>query len=222
MQRYVEMGFDETQASEASSKFGDDLHAGCHWLMLQETMGRVPKRLKTTHTPTTQTFIGSEIKYFDHTWRVRDYDERHALIRITAPTYQVRWVHISDPRIEWVHTHHLTNSSTVPRIIWKRRLGSFKYSLEHMKGEFPRKEDMVKHIMKRGMPGWSSTQSIAMSEHSLWSAICECSAEFVHRPSTPQPLGATQYNIHKFRVERMSYFHALCDCLLYTSPSPRD
>ena len=39
--RYLDMGFDEALASVAVERFGDDLHSGCHWLMMQGDMGRV-------------------------------------------------------------------------------------------------------------------------------------------------------------------------------------
>ena len=40
MQRYIEMGYSREDAEEAVERHGDDLHAGCHWLMMRETMGR--------------------------------------------------------------------------------------------------------------------------------------------------------------------------------------
>ena len=38
MERYIEMGFSEADAQEAFERFGDDLHRGCHWLMVRSTM----------------------------------------------------------------------------------------------------------------------------------------------------------------------------------------
>ena len=82
MHRYIEMGFSQEDAEEAVERYADDLHAGCHWLMMRETMGRVPKRLKTSHASQPETYLGSKIRWKRDEWQVVEYDSQHALIRL--------------------------------------------------------------------------------------------------------------------------------------------
>lgn len=69
-------------SSEAVDRFGDDLHSGCHWLMTKEHVGRVPKRLCINRV-SEETYYGSEINFDGITWKVDDFDKKHAIIRIT-------------------------------------------------------------------------------------------------------------------------------------------
>ena len=78
MERYVEMGFQAHEAEEAAERFPDDLHAGCHWLMVRQTMGHVPKRLCVDQH--TNTYMGSVIRFNGSTWKVDQFDSKHAII----------------------------------------------------------------------------------------------------------------------------------------------
>ena len=131
MERYIEMGFQPDEAREATDRYGDDLHAGCHWLMVRQTMGNVPKRLKASHQE--NTYMGSSVRLNGATWTVDNFDRDHALIRIRRDRddhIPCRWEHISDQRIEWLTIAHESPSSVTPRVSWKRSVGSIEVSTE--------------------------------------------------------------------------------------------
>ena len=206
MERYVEMGFERASAAEAAERFGDDLHAGCHWLMVRQTMGHVPKRLKVSQAA--DTYIGSSVRFQGATWAVDGFDPDHALIRIRAEAASpCRWEHMSDQRLEWLTIRHESVSSTVPRAAWTRAVGQVQVStrfLNHAEHR-PGLGNMLSAYIRWGRPPTESP------EWEIWRAIVSLTREHVHRPSRPKPRGAFTSDVHDFRVEWMTYFHALCD-----------
>ena len=86
MNRYIEMGFSRELAEEAIVRFEDDLHAGCHWLMMRETMGQIPKRLRRETVSEVTSYTGSCVRYMGLRWTVTDFDKKHALIRLKTLT----------------------------------------------------------------------------------------------------------------------------------------
>ena len=134
MDRYIEMGFSEQAAEAAVERYSDDLHAGCHWLMTRESMGSVPKRLKTSHR-TSRTYLGSSIRFEGQRFSVDEFDDMHALIRIRSETSnKARWEHIDDGRMEWIQVQHNQNRISIPRYAWKRKVGTIYFPLEFISG----------------------------------------------------------------------------------------
>tara|TARA_B110000008_G_scaffold277863_1_gene320192 strand:+ start:4607 stop:7570 length:2964 start_codon:yes stop_codon:yes gene_type:complete len=217
--RYVEMGFSPESAEVAVRRYGDDLHAGCHWLMMQDSVGRVPKRLKTTSGDSNQTYIGSKVRFLSSTWRVTEFDGAHALVKLSQKDFNSRWEHISDPRMDWLNVCHHPRQYAVPRASWFRRIGNVRASIKWADPERARpaydteKEKIqwlsffINHCRPEVMgPKWS-----------LWRCISALTRNFVHEPNRPRPKGLTTQEIHSFRVEGMTYFQALCDvyCVSY-------
>tara|TARA_B110001450_G_scaffold243590_1_gene254958 strand:- start:8853 stop:11738 length:2886 start_codon:yes stop_codon:yes gene_type:complete len=206
MERYIEMGFQSDEAREAMERFGDDLHAGCHWLMVRQTMGNVPKRLKASHQE--NTYLGSTIRLNSTTWTVDDCDSKHALIRIRrGENLPCRWEHMSDSRIEWLSITHERPSIVVPRVAWKRSLGVIQVC-----GVFLREvkikitpNNLLGIFIRWGRPSSDS------GEWEKWRVITSLTREHIHRPSRPRPRGGFSSDVHDFRVEWMTYFHGLCD-----------
>ena len=209
MERYIEMGYQTDEAIEAAERYGDDLHAGCHWLMVRQTMGNVPKRLKASHH--TNTYLGSSIRINSQIWTVDSFDKEHALIRITRHNHvPCRWEHISDQRIEWLNICHEHQSSVVPRAAWKRSIGIVDVCgkfLSNLKVKISF-ENLLNVFIRWGRPERPGPQSIDWEK---WRVITSLTREHIHRPSRPKPRGGVSSDIHDFRVEWMSYFHALCD-----------
>lgn len=212
MQRYIEMGYSREDAEEAVERHGDDLHAGCHWLMMRETMGRVPKRLKTKHSTSIETYLGSRVQWKRDMWHVVEYDSKHALVclkRANRIDYGAgRWVHLSDARIEWVQLRHNPLKGTIPKASWRRCIGTINISLKHMDSEKRRQIDSsnalslyIRHGRPDiGNPGWN-----------IWRAVTILTREYIHTPTRPKPRNHYNEDMHDFRVELMTYFHALCD-----------
>jgi hypothetical protein len=206
MERYVEMGFQSDEAREATERFGDDLHAGCHWLMVRQTMGNVPKRLKASHQE--NTYLGSTIRLNGTTWTVDDFDSKHALVRIRrGENIPCRWEHMSDSRIEWLSITHERPSMVVPRVAWKRSIGVIQVCSKFLR-ELKIKitlQKMLGIFIRWGRPSSDS------EEWEKWRVITTLTREHIHRPSRPRPRGGFSSDVHDFRVEWMTYFHGLCD-----------
>ncbi len=208
VQRYVEMGYSEDAAEEAHGRFGDDLHAGCHWLMMRETLGRVPKRLKVSRDASNTTYIGSTIRVSGLNWTITDFDEKHALIRMSGISDTSRWGHIGDSRIEWIHVRHHEPCTTVPKASWTRNIGQIDVSLAWLDPERVNKinsKNALHQYIKHGRPSEYGCDWL------IWRTLTTLSREFVHEPSRPKPKGVSSDEIHHFRVEWMTYFHALCE-----------
>ena len=208
MQRYVEMGFPEADAQQAIELYGDDLHAGCHWLMLRQTMGHMPKRLKATHGTDESTYLGSTVRYDGAQWRVDDFDVQHALIMVChCLTGQRRWIHMSDGRIEWVVIRHESPMGAGPKPAWHRTIGQIQFDLAAI--EEKRNECTlanVLHMYKR-----FNTRAISMDEFRKWKMLAALTRSFCHTPTRPKPRSYHSSDLHQFRIELMTYFHALCD-----------
>ena len=206
MERYVEMGFQSDEAREATGRFGDDLHAGCHWLMVRQTMGNVPKRLKVSHQE--NTYLGSSIRLNGTTWTIDNFDSKHALVRIRrGENLPCRWEHMSDSRIEWLTITHERPSIMVPRAAWKRSIGHIQVCskfLHALKTKLTLKK-MLGIFIRWGRPSHDSV------EWKKWRAVTALTREHVPRPSRQRPRGGFSSDVHDFRVEWMTYFHGLCD-----------
>jgi len=214
MQRYIEMGYSQEDAEEAAGRHGDDLHAGCHWLMMRETMGRVPKRLKIEKQEAPQTYIGSTVRYLTRTWHVTDFDANHALVQLSQSewpqTGQKRWEHISDERMEWIQMCHNEAIVSVPKAAWRRTIGKLQVSLDWVDEEGRRKltpSNLLHIYMKYGCPSTDGSNR----EWQKWRAVTTLTRQFVHKPTRPAPKEVNSKSIHQFRVEWITYFHAVCD-----------
>ena len=210
MERYTEMGYSPESSEEAVNRFGDDLHAGCHWLMTRETMGRVPKRLKVEHEKMQTTYMGSTIRYLGMNWTVADFDSKHALIRIIEQSSQtqVRWAHISDASMEWINIRHNKPSNSIPRASWHRKIGSIRVSLRNVEISKIKKlsrNNALEYYMKYGRPVQED------DEWFIWRCITSITHENIHEPARLKPRGYNNSDIHHYRIEWMSYFHSLCD-----------
>jgi len=208
--RYIEMGFTEESSEEATVRFGDDLHAGCHWLMTRETIGQVPKRLKRSSSDRSPTYTGSVVRLSGLTWTITAFDPMHALIRLTrAPLNdKSRWEHISDARLEWIQVRHTGPTVTIPKASWWRSVGYVDVSLAWLDTErltHATSDNILDMYIRHGRPLEPGTQ------WTLWRAITTLSREFVHEPTRPKPSGISSDDVHNFKVEWMTYFNALCD-----------
>jgi len=207
MSVYLEMGFSEESASEAIGRFGDDLHAGCHWLMMRDDMGRIPKRLKVHSFPSHTTYLGSKIQYLGINWTVDKFDQKHALVRIRREDgHPSRWEHISDARIEWTAIKHEKERQSIPRAVWKRSIGKVTVQLDRIDAEIQITSlNVLSLYIKNGRPEGNGR------DWELWRAMAQITNEFAHVPSRPKPRGVFSQQIHDYRVELMTYFLALCD-----------
>lgn len=209
MQRYVEMGYSEHEAQQAEELHGDDLHAGCHWLMLRQTLGQMPKRLKSSRNATDQTYLGSSIRYDGAKWTIDDFNSEHALIRIFSPLASVRkWIHMSDNRIEWDVIRHETSAGIVPKPAWYRKIGQIQLDITKYSDSEQSKELSLANILNRYI---RSHRPDEPSEFYKWRMINALTKQFRHQPSHPKPRSSNASDLHGFRVELMTYFHALCD-----------
>jgi len=202
MQRYIEMGFSDSLSSEAVDRFGDDLHSGCHWLMTKEHVGRVPKRLCINRV-SEETYYGSEINFDGITWKVDDFDKKHAIVRITNAINVSRWIHISDARLEWIVVNHNNHEHIVPLISWIRVLGTLKISKNNISNYDSTLND--ENFVSRLIMVSNSPYNYAVS------AIRAFTSRLHHLPGRPPPHGTNARDIHRFRVELTTYFVALCD-----------
>lgn len=212
MQRYLEMGYDEESARAAVERHGDDLHAGCHWLMMRETLGRRPKRLRVRTQE--ETYIGSTIRYGGSSRTVDLYDEQHALIRALEPDGTRTWIHMSDQRIDWLILRHDTTTVRNPVAAWRRRAGSVQVDLSGFSTETRRnltQLNCIEHFIREGKPSPRYTHDAYMKRMLLWRSIGHLTKTFQHTPTGPRPHGLSTHDVHAFRVEWMSFFHCVCE-----------
>ena len=212
MERYIEMGFSENDAQEAIERFNDDLHRGCHWLMVRSTMGHVPKKLKVRNKE--NTYIGSTVRFSGVTWTIDTVDSVHALVRLVREDgLPSRWEHMSDQRIEWVTVRHEKHNNTIPRIAWSRKIGEImvcSYFRKSMNKELTLNNALTNYI-RLGRPTEHRS-----SEWEKWRLITTLTRKHIHCPNRKRPRECYSTDIHDFRVEWMSYFHVLCD--IYSIP----
>lgn len=205
MDRYMEMGFSESDAQEASERFGDDLHRGCHWLMVRSTMGHVPKKLKLRDKE--NTYIGSTVRFNGVTWTIDTVDQVHAVVRMVREDgLPSRWEHMSDQRIEWVSVRHDKHNNVVPRVAWSRKIGEitvcsdFKTSMKQPLTLTNALSNYIRFGRNENPTEWGK-----------WRCITTLTRNHIHCPSRRRPREGFSSDIHDFRVEWMSYFHVLCD-----------
>lgn len=208
MARYIEMGFSELDAEAAIERYGDNLHGGCHWLMTRSSMGRVPKRLRTSDPDKTRTYLGSTIRFEGIKCIVDNFDEKHALIRIRGDiSNKVQWEHIGDGRIEWIQTHHNSGLSLSPQYAWKRKVGNI-----HLKLDYLPEEHRTSVSVQNALDVFTKYGSTISSDHHVLRAMTSFGREHVHEPTGYKPRQGTHLDdIKWFRVELMTYFHAICD-----------
>lgn len=213
MERYVEMGYSALEAEEAVQRYGDDLHAGCHWLMMRSDLGTVPQRLKRRRVGSTdQSYLGSKIRFQNASWVVDDFDPQHALIRLASDTVETkRWEHMSDQRMEWNSVQHNIRDTSIPKPVWKHVVGSIKLPTSML---IDRPDTQSRPLtvstaldvfIRDGRP------SAFGKEWRMWRTMTALTRECVHEPGREKPRGLFSDDIHNFRVELMSYFLALCD-----------
>lgn len=212
-ERYIEMGFSPESSEEAVRRFGDDLHSGCHWLMMQDSLGRIPKRLKRSSGETNETYLGSKVRFRNSTWSITEFDSLHALVKLSQKDANSRWEHISDPRMDWITVRHNSQISPVPRASWFRRIGEVTGSIKWADPE----RIKPRHDTEKERAKWLSfyinhcRPDDLGPEWSVWRSISSLTRNFIHEPNRPRPKGLGSHEIHCFRVEEMTYFQALCD-----------
>ena len=207
MDRYIEMGYSESSAQEAVQRFGDDLHRGCHWLMVRSTMGHVPKKLKVRNSE--NTYIGSTVRFNGQARRIDDFDPLHALVRmVRSDGLPSIWEHMSDQRIEWINVRHEKQSHVVPRSAWTRKIGTISCSTTFKKSmkRTLTVDNALSNYIRFGRPNNPHSP-----EWEKWRLITTLTRDHMHRPTRPRPRGCFSSDIHDFRVEWMTYFHVLCD-----------
>lgn len=212
IQRFVDMGYSEELAQAAVSRHGDDLHDGVHWLMMRETIGHCPKRLRVTDQE--QTWIGSSIRYNGTTRTVDQYDKKHALIRAREPDDSLMWLHMSDQRIDWISIRHDSVVTKNPVASWRKQIGRFKVNLGGLSREHRRELSQLNCVnmyIRDGRPSHSDPMEIYTERLHLWRSIAHIVKTYMHTPSGKRPYGLTSHDIHAFRVELMSYFHCVCE-----------
>lgn len=206
----MDMGYASEEAKEAVDRFGDDLHAGCHWLMMRQDMGRVPKQLKRRKMDhARQTYIGSKVRLDDITWTVTKFDETHALVRLTSNCGSTsRWEHTCDSRIHWRQVRHDSARGSIPKATWVRHIGHFDIKTSVLQASLrPQvtQENAINLLIREGRPtGFGE-------EWKKWRTLIGLTKECLHEPSRPKPLSPNSENIHTFRCEQISYFNTLCD-----------
>ena len=120
----LDMGFPQELVDRALNLYDDDIYGATHWCMMQEFVGNIPEKMKQTSV-IEETWIGSKIHYESHVWNVYEVDTVHAFLHIyCAHNGVVKWIHMSDPRIEWINIHHDDVSPVIPRKLWSRKLGT--------------------------------------------------------------------------------------------------
>ena len=208
MERYIEMGFSDLDAEAAIERYGDNLHGGCHWLMTRDSMGRVPKRLRTSDQDKKRTYLGSIIRFEGIKCVVDEFDEKHALIRIREDiSNKVQWEHIGDGRIEWLQTHHNSGLSKTPQYAWKRQVGNVYLKLDYIP-EVHRASVSVQNALAF-FAKYGFTLS---SDQQVLRAMTSFSREHLLEPSGYKPRQTFHPDdIHRFKVELMTYFHAIFD-----------
>ena len=212
MQRYLEMGYDEESASAAVERHGDDLHAGCHWLMMRDTLGQRPKRLRRRAQE--ETYIGSTIMYQGSNQTVDGYDSRHALIRVRDTDGSRQWAHMSDQRIDWVALRHDALEPKCPVAAWRRRVGHVDVDLTGLSADTRTRLTQLNCLelyVREGRPSLTATYDVYTKRLRLWRTIVQLLKGIVHAPSGPKPLVGTTADVHAFRVEWMTYFHSVCE-----------
>ena len=115
----LEMGFSDELVNRALSLYGEDMYAASHWCLMQQTVGNIPKKMKHEGRHQ-QTWIGSRIHYENSFWDVYEVDQTHALLHIRNMYNNVLWVHMSDPRIDWILVRHDDVKPSIPRQLWSR------------------------------------------------------------------------------------------------------
>tara|TARA_B110000285_G_scaffold7206_2_gene7435 strand:+ start:1995 stop:4850 length:2856 start_codon:yes stop_codon:yes gene_type:complete len=207
MERYIEMGFSENDSQEAFERFNDDLHRGCHWLMVRSTMGHVPKKLKIHNEK--NTYIGSTVRFNGVTWTIDAVDSVHALVcMVREDGLPSRWEHMSDQRIEWVNVRHEKHDNTAPRIAWSHKIGEITVCSDFTKSIKKKLtlNNALSNYIRFGRPDEPRS-----SEWEKWRFITTLTRNHTHCPTRRRPRECYGSDIHDFRVEWMSYFHVLCD-----------
>lgn len=204
------MGFSSEGATEASNRFGDDLHAGCHWLMMRGHMGSVPKRLKREHQSLGQTYIGSLVRFDGHRHTVDKFDEQHALIRLVNHSIErTRWQHISDSRIEWLTVCHNSPVVKNPVTSWRRKVAQVKFRKDNLEADIVKKltpQNAISTLIYHGNPGMQNDVWY------LWRAIVCLTQEHRHEPSGNRPPSWKNNGLfHVYRTQLMSYLHAVSE-----------
>ena len=143
-----------------------------------------------------------------------DFDAKHALIHhcLNEWPHQHRWEHISDERMEWIQLCHNEPVVAIPKAAWRRSIGKLKVSLD-WKSEEGRQNLHLRIFLMfiSSMAALRLAGRNRLEEWQKWRAITALSRQFVHKPTRPKPKEVNSNAIHHFRVEWMTYFHALCD-----------
>ena len=222
-QIFLDMGFPQLKIKEAFSRFPGRQDLISDYLINSENIGIIPKKLKLDISDTrTLSYYGSKVIYNAAVGTIDGFDIQHSVVRFkpnSSPT-KSKWLHVSDPNIEWVVIHH--NSipiSTAKVTTWRRQVGSvripksdFRSALSRYKAERPflSTDIMLTSDIEDIWLGYGSSSS----RHALWRTMNEFTHATFHPPSGIPP---PRYRItsaqskHELRIELMSYFLTLCD-----------
>ena len=132
---------------------------------------------------------------------------------------KAQWEHIGDGRIEWISVQHRRENITVPRTSWKREVAVIVFPIDHMPEDQKRQitcSNALSKVIHHGRP------TARVSDWEIWKSIVSLTREFVHEPSGTRPRGPFSNDIHEFRMEILSYLHAVSDVYNISPESVND
>ena len=225
-QIFLDMGFPQLKIKEAFSRFPGRQDLISDYLINSENIGRIPKKIKLDISDTRSlTFYGSKVSYKSIIGTIDGFDITHAVVRFNHGVSSRKWLHVSDPEIEWTVIHHNSIPITTEKVMtWRRQVGTVKLPGTVFKDAFAKyKADNAQLLSRRG-PEYVMTEydinNIWMgygfrsnSRNALWHTMTSFAGKLrkhVHAPSGIPPRFSSGGE-HELRIELMSYFLTLCD-----------
>lgn len=232
MTTFLEMGFAESNVTEAVSRFASNPDSMLNWLLTQETVGIIPKKIKLKPSDTrTVTYYGSMVKWKGISGTIDGFDIDHSVVRFNARQSNLtrKWLHISDTDLEWiVCNHNDIPMNTAPQKLWRRQVGTVQIPLKDgfdAMSEYEAEHGLLSIGNTDMLTLWLDYGKTSLTHNDLWEAMDGFTSCHVHHPSGIPPryspsnmkpittsLGLPMAQCrHELRIELMSYFITLCD-----------
>jgi hypothetical protein len=229
---FLEMGFLESTVTEAVSRFPSQPDNMLNWLLVQPTVGQVPKKIKLGLFDTrTVTYYGSKVKWKGLLGTIDGFDIVHSVVRFNPRQHHLvrKWLHVSDSSLEWLVCHH--NSipiNNAPHKMWRRQVGTVEIPFAECgfaMSEYGFNNGLLSSEDTNMLTLWLKGGMASVTHRSLWEAMDGFTYCHAHYPSGPPPryspknmkpiLTSLNYSMgrcrHELRIELMSYFLTLCD-----------